>query len=175
MSLVIAGVGASFGPSISVRNRLAAVHKGVDARVGGAYPVEVQPVVDELNALLDERERRVARAVAKAGDLAHGLKTPLAVLAHEAQQVRAAGQEQLAAEIDQQIDRMRRQIDYHLAARDPWPPRRRLGHARRLPRLPKELPACFNACTPNAACSSRLMCPLRTPSRDSEKISTRCS
>jgi signal transduction histidine kinase len=102
-------------PINQLRNRLAAVHKGVDARVGGAYPAEVQPVVDELNALLDERERRVARAVAKAGDLAHGLKTPLAVLAHEAQQVRATGHEQVAAEMDQQIDRMRRQVDYHLA------------------------------------------------------------
>jgi signal transduction histidine kinase len=37
------------------------------------------------------------------------------VLAHEAQRVRAAGHEPLAAEIDQQIDRMRGQIDYHLA------------------------------------------------------------
>jgi signal transduction histidine kinase len=98
-----------------LRDRLTAVHKGVAARVGGSYPVEVQPLVDDLNALLEERERRVARAVAKAGDLAHGLKTPLAVLAHEAQQALAAGHEQLAAEIDQQIDRMRRQIDYHLA------------------------------------------------------------
>ncbi|HEX2491906.1 MAG TPA: sensor histidine kinase [Blastocatellia bacterium] len=98
-----------------LRDRLAAVHKGAAARVGGSYPVEVQPLVDDLNALLEERERRVARAVAKAGDLAHGLKTPLAVLAHEAQRARAAGHEQLAAEIDQQIDRMRRQIDYHLA------------------------------------------------------------
>src|SRR5258708_9742499 len=102
-----------------LRNRLAAVHKGVDTRVGGAYPAEVQPVVDELNALLDEREQRVARAVAKAGDLAHGLKTPLAVLAHEAQQVRATGHVQLAAEIDQQIDRIRRQIDYHLSRAAP--------------------------------------------------------
>jgi len=102
-------------PINQLRNRLAAVHKGADARVGGAYPAEVQPVVDELNALLDEREQRVARAVAKAGDLAHGLKTPLAVLAHESQQVRVAGHELLAEEIDQQIDRMQRQIDYHLA------------------------------------------------------------
>jgi hypothetical protein len=45
-------------PIDQLRNRLAAVHKGVDARVGGTYPAEVQPVVDELNALLDERERR---------------------------------------------------------------------------------------------------------------------
>jgi signal transduction histidine kinase len=102
-------------PINQLRNRLAAVHKGVDARVGGAYPAEVQPLVNELNALLEDREQRVARAVAKAGDLAHGLKTPLAVLAHEAQQAGAAGQDVLAAEIAQQIDRMRRQIDYHLA------------------------------------------------------------
>ena len=102
-------------PINQLRDRLAAMHKGAAARVGGGYPAEVQPLVDDLNALLEERERRVARAVAKAGDLAHGLKTPLAVLAHEAQQARAAGHEQLAAEIDQQIDRMRRQIDYHLA------------------------------------------------------------
>jgi signal transduction histidine kinase len=102
-------------PINQLRNRLMAVHKGVTPRVGGSYPAEVQPLVDDLNTLLEERERRVARAVAKAGDLAHGLKTPLAVLAHEAELVRAAGHEQLAAEIEQQIDLMRRQIDYHLA------------------------------------------------------------
>ena len=102
-------------PINQLRNRLTAVHKGLDARVAGSYPAEVQPLVDDLNALLDERERRVARAVAKAGDLAHGLKTPLSVLAHEAQQVRAAGHERLAEAINQQIDSMRRQIDYHLA------------------------------------------------------------
>jgi signal transduction histidine kinase len=102
-------------PINQLRHRLAAVHKAAEARVGGTYPAEVQPLVDDLNALLDDRERRVARAVERAGDLAHGLKTPLAVLAHEAEQARAAGHGQLAAEIDQQIDRMQRQINYHLA------------------------------------------------------------
>jgi signal transduction histidine kinase len=102
-------------PINQLRGRLAAVHKGLEAGVGGSYPAEVQPLVEDLNALLDEHERRGARAVAKAGDLAHGLKTPLAVLAHVAHQARAAGQEPLAVEIDQQIDRMRRQIDYQLA------------------------------------------------------------
>lgn len=102
-------------PMNELRHRLAAVHKGIDARVGGRYPSEVQPLVDDLNALLEEREQRVARAVAKAGDLAHGLKTPLAILVQDARQVRSTGHEELAVEIDQQIDRMRRQIDYHLA------------------------------------------------------------
>jgi len=102
-------------PVNRLRARLADVHAGREPRVTGRYPAEVQPLVDDLNVLLDERERRVARAAARAGDLAHGLKTPLAVLAHEAGQAMAAGQSELAGAIEQQIDRMRRQIDRHLA------------------------------------------------------------
>jgi signal transduction histidine kinase len=98
-----------------LRARLAAVREGRDARVEGRYVPEVQPVVDDLNALLDHREQAVRRAVAKAGDLAHGLKTPLAVLASEAERVAASGQSELAASILQQIERMRQQVDYHLA------------------------------------------------------------
>jgi signal transduction histidine kinase len=57
----------------------------------------------------------VQRALAKAGDLAHGLKTPLAVLAREAEVAASRGQHDLAATMSQQVERMRRQIDYHLA------------------------------------------------------------
>jgi len=64
--------------------------------------------------LLEHRERIVRRALAKAGDLAHGLKTPLAVLAQEAEQLEAAGQHEIASTINLQVDRMRRQVDYHL-------------------------------------------------------------
>ena len=55
------------------------------------------------------------RALTKAGDLAHGLKTPLAVLNQEADRARAAGQAEIASAITRQVDRMRRQVDYHLA------------------------------------------------------------
>jgi signal transduction histidine kinase len=75
----------------------------------------VQPLVDDLNALLEHREQAVRRAVAKAGDLAHGLKTPLAVLAREADRAHTLGQTELASSISQQVERMRRQIEYHLA------------------------------------------------------------
>ncbi|HEX7793116.1 MAG TPA: ATP-binding protein, partial [Vicinamibacterales bacterium] len=81
----------------------------------GQYPDEVTPLVDDLNGLLDDRERRVARAAARAGDLAHGLKTPLAILAQEVAHAEAAGQHDLAASIQQQVTRMQRQIDSHLA------------------------------------------------------------
>ena len=102
-------------PINNLRARLAGLHEGRDRRVAGTYPTEVQPLVNDLNALLDHREQAVRRAVAKAGDLAHGLKTPLAILAHEAERATAAGQTEMAAAVAQQVDRMRRQVDYHLA------------------------------------------------------------
>jgi signal transduction histidine kinase len=83
--------------------------------VEGLYPSEVQPLVNDVNALLEQRERAVQSALAKAGDLAHGLKTPLAILAREAERAGAAGQAELATDIAEQVERMRRQIEYHLA------------------------------------------------------------
>jgi signal transduction histidine kinase len=71
--------------------------------------------VNDLNALLEDREQAVARALTTAGDLAHGLKTPLAVLAQEAEQASAAGHDDLATTLRQQVERMQRQVDYHLA------------------------------------------------------------
>jgi signal transduction histidine kinase len=102
-------------PVAMLRDRLADVRHGRSGRLEGEYPDEVAPLVDDLNGLLDDRERRVARAAAKAGDLAHGLKTPLAILAQEVARAEAAGQHDLSMSIRQQVARMRRQIDSHLA------------------------------------------------------------
>jgi signal transduction histidine kinase len=98
-----------------LRTQLAELKAGRERRMDGTYPAEVQPLVDDLNALLDHREDAIQRAIAKAGDLAHGLKTPLAVLGHEAERARSAGQREVADAIEQQIARMRRHVDYHLA------------------------------------------------------------
>ncbi len=102
-------------PMNRLRSRLAAVHEGRERRIEGSYPTEVQPLVNDLNQLLDHREETVRRALAKAGDLAHGLKTPLALLAGEAERARASGTHELASAIAEQVERMRGQIDYHLA------------------------------------------------------------
>jgi signal transduction histidine kinase len=102
-------------PLDDMRRRLGAVRTGTADRVDGRFPTEVQPLVTDLNALLEHQERAVGRAVAKAGDLAHGLKTPLAILAQEAERAAAGGQPELAEAIQEQVERMRRQVDYHLA------------------------------------------------------------
>ena len=121
-------------PLNEMRRRLADVQSGQAKQVLGRYPAEVQPLVQDLNALLTHQEQAVGRAVAKAGDLAHGLKTPLAVLAQEAERAAAAGQPELASAIDEQVERMRRQIEYHLA------------HAR----------AAASGATPGARCDVRI-------------------
>jgi len=101
-------------PFDQLRSRLSAVRAGQERRIEGTYPAEVQPLVNDLNLLLEQREKAVQRALAKAADLAHGLKTPLSVLAQEADQVEMEGHPETAATIHQQVERMRRQIDYQL-------------------------------------------------------------
>lgn len=109
------GLQSALSPFKKLRSRLSDVRGGRDSRVGGDFPVELQPLINDLNTLLEHRERVIKRALATAGDLAHGLKTPLAVLAQEAERAEAAGHVELGAAITQQIERMRRQVDYHLA------------------------------------------------------------
>ena len=98
-----------------LRARLVSVKEGRERRLEGEYPSEVIPLINDLNGLLDDRDARVTRALTKAGDLAHGLKTPLAILNRHAERAKAAGQTELAQAITQQVERMRRQVDYHLA------------------------------------------------------------
>jgi signal transduction histidine kinase len=105
----------AISPVQQLREKLGAVRNGSSNRVEGNYPGEIQPLVNELNSLLDHQENQVTRAIARAGDLAHGLKTPLAILSQEADRAEKSGQTEIASTINQQVSRMRRQVDYHLA------------------------------------------------------------
>jgi signal transduction histidine kinase len=115
MAAGLFGLRQGLTPFRRLRERLTAVRMGDDRRVEGVYPSEVQPLIDELNALLEERQKAVKRAMATAGDLAHGLKTPLALLAQEAERACSQGNRELAENIGQQVERMSRQVNYHLA------------------------------------------------------------
>jgi signal transduction histidine kinase len=98
-----------------IRDHLAGVHEQPDHRLTGRYPAEIAPLAADLNRLLDQRDAMVARASLTAGDLAHGLKTPLAILTQDAARAQRDGHTELAASIGAQVDRMRRQVDGHLA------------------------------------------------------------
>ena len=81
----------------------------------GDFPAEVAPLVGELNDVLDMREKSLDRARRRAGDLAHGLKTPLTILAAVARDVRGRGLEADANEIEEQAESMNRHVERALA------------------------------------------------------------
>lgn len=74
-------------------------------------PNEVQPMVEELNALLEHNEKQAEEARRHAGNLAHALKTPLTVIMNAA----TAQAPDLADTVIREAATMRRQVDHHLA------------------------------------------------------------
>ncbi len=102
-------------PLSTLRRRVKAISSNRQNVLEGQFPSEVEPLVDELNGLLNERAEMVDRARASASDLAHGLKTPLAILAAEGRAIKDAGHDEISREIDLQIGVMNRQIERQLA------------------------------------------------------------
>jgi signal transduction histidine kinase len=93
-------------------NAIAAVRDGSKQRMGENWPAEIAPLAADLDRLLDSREAMVAAARIEAGNLAHGLRTSLAVLTDEAESLadQPAGATLLA-----ECRRIARQLDWHLA------------------------------------------------------------
>jgi len=108
-------VRSGLAPLRQLRADLAHVHEGRIARLSGVYPDEVQPVVGDLNELLARQEAMTARARARAADLAHGLKTPLAVLDALAGDVDRAGHGRIAGEIRAEVTAMKGHVERELA------------------------------------------------------------
>jgi signal transduction histidine kinase len=107
---------SSFGlrPLNNIREQLARVHRGADARMQGRYPSEIAPLVEDLNKLLGRHEDLIRRARERAGDLAHGLKTPLTIMRIEARNAEQRGDIRLAATLNEQIDVMNRHVEREL-------------------------------------------------------------
>lgn len=97
-------------PLIKVRAALATVREGTASRLDGRFPTEIEPLVSETNALIDSNRRIVERARTQVGNLAHSLKTPLAVLLNEGRQI-GGEKGQL---ISDQSSAMQRQVEYYL-------------------------------------------------------------
>lgn len=112
-SLVQIAVGLR--PLRAIGARVAAVRSGDTDRLGADFPAEVRPLASEVDALLEAREAEVVRARSRAGDLAHGLKTPLQALLGEAGRLRADGRDEVADSIEEIAGRMRAHVDRELA------------------------------------------------------------
>lgn len=145
LGLVLAlatGVQVSLGlrPLKALRRGIADVRAGRVHYLPPAAPVEVRPLVEEVNALLDAQEREMERSRGRAVDLAHGLKTPLAALAGDARRLRESGQDDIARDVEAVAEAMSRQVDRELArARSRGAIRRKAGLSTELALLARAL------------------------------------
>ena len=73
-------VRVGLGPLRTLLNDLVAVQQGRRSRVDEGLPAELKPLAATINQLLDHGDRTAVRARDQAADLAHAIKTPLAVL-----------------------------------------------------------------------------------------------
>jgi two-component system sensor histidine kinase PhoQ len=88
---------------------IAEVDNGQRAQLGTAFPRELAGVARSLNALLSSEQRRIERYRDTLGNLAHSLKTPLAVM-----RVAVAGGAEERVSVDREIDRIAQIVDHQL-------------------------------------------------------------
>ncbi len=108
-----AQVAVGLAPLRRLQQRLAAVREGRAQRLDAHVPLEVRPLVDDFNAVLDRNAEIVERARTQAGNLAHAVKTPLAAMRQAAASGGTAAE--LAALVREQVDVAQRHVDWHLA------------------------------------------------------------
>lgn len=117
LALIIAAwlqVSIGLKPLETLRQQLSKLRAHGSQRVEGEYPVEVQPLVNELNDVLELRNKSLQRARHRAGDLAHGLMTPLTVLSAVSRKLEEKKQTEAARDIEEQIENMRQHIERDL-------------------------------------------------------------
>ncbi len=116
ITLIVLGVGlmiavylqVNYGllPLNRIKKALFEIRNGDEKKLKDQYPMEVQPLATEINDLLDHNEKIVDRAKTHVGNLAHVLKTPLAVISNEVSEKNGL--------LNSQILVMRKHIDRYL-------------------------------------------------------------
>ncbi|HEX4179033.1 MAG TPA: HAMP domain-containing sensor histidine kinase, partial [Rhizomicrobium sp.] len=103
-------------PLRRVSEALTRIRDGKARRLDGRFPTEIAPLASELNSLIQHSEEVVGRARTHVSNLAHFLKTPLSVLAAEAEaHEKEPGAAPLAEMVKRQVFSMRRQVDHYLS------------------------------------------------------------
>lgn len=101
-------------PLDQLRQSLGRVHSGQSPTLVGTFPTELLPLVNDLNSLLASTADLIQRARTQAGNIAHGLKTPLAILTDEAYRIQEQGLEQSSKIVFDQCRQMQTHIDYQI-------------------------------------------------------------
>jgi two-component system sensor histidine kinase PhoQ len=92
---------------------LRSVEAGEQGQIDAPYPQELTPLTGALNAMIRHERSQLQRYRNALGDLAHSLKTPLAVLRGLAGDARLSGDTQ--RQLDEQVGRMQQIADHQLS------------------------------------------------------------
>ena len=106
----------SLKPLRKVATDLALIEAGKAERLTGRYPKELQQLTDKLNDLLAHTRNQLQRYRDSLGNMAHSLKTPLAILANalSLKQTDTLTTSASSREAEEQLQRIRQIIDYQL-------------------------------------------------------------
>jgi len=106
----------ALAPVRRLEQEIEAVESGEALALGEGYPRELAGVTQGLNALLHSERNRISRYRDTLGNLAHGLKTPLAVIRASLgpPESRTDGPEPVAANIQREVDRMAQIVEHQL-------------------------------------------------------------
>jgi len=107
-------VSVGLRPLSNVRGALLRLRSGETTRLAGDFPREVKPLVSDLNELLEQRDRSIASARARAGDLAHGLKTPITAISVIAEELGEGGNREIADELQGYVNNMQGHVEHEL-------------------------------------------------------------
>lgn len=102
----------SLKPLRRVATEVKDIETGQRAELGSGYPEELLPLTANLNALLRQSRVHLERYRNALADLAHSLKTPLAVLRGTLDN--NVPPDALRQTLGEQVDRMNRTVDYQL-------------------------------------------------------------
>jgi signal transduction histidine kinase len=97
-------------PLRKTQDSLRLIREGKAQRLGGEFPTEIAPLASEMNALIDNNRRIMERARTQVGNLAHSLKTPLAVIMNEGNAMGGAK----GKTVSEQAGAMQGQIQHYL-------------------------------------------------------------
>ena len=100
-------------PLRNVERELARVREGRGQRLSGRHPRELEPLTESVNSLIESERAHLERSRNTLSDLAHSLKTPLAVLRSRLDA--DASHEELRAEVAAQVQRMNEIVSYQLS------------------------------------------------------------
>jgi two-component system sensor histidine kinase PhoQ len=103
----------SLNPLRRVERDVGRVERGASDRLDGNYPRELRPLTDNLNAFIESERDHLARYRNTLGDLAHSLKTPLAVLRARLESDSSAAE--LREDVRSQVQRMDEIVAYQLS------------------------------------------------------------